>query len=353
MAPEVKLIPSDNITPEGYGHYDVVGSEFAEIPEPSIQNEELSQANEIKIVHQTARALRNRIPKKLLAGAVAVATLVGGAIYLKDNMPQLPSVLPDASHDLGVEINNVQTTVVHDKRIEFLRTESTFVYNQHTSLDRPGPFNCDTDINKTISTIGTGSITLKEAIIKVDNSNKTANIIIDGDIEAESTIDIGKNNIVPKMGTGGVDVCTINNAGIYDKNGKERPDSQLDEMDWAIKIATNNIENAGKIAYNCATQQAGEQALKDAIKYNAQILSDKLDKIKSGNITVEYKGNFKQQADNQLNKAVANFYKNYENMASSYIKSTDNNQSTGKHTNPSINARLLTNCANHKIVIKN
>lgn len=359
------MVPTDVYPETGCGHYDFIEQpqdpsdldaeaeqiKAAELDaikpeehEPTTESGSNVEDSRQKVVVEVKQLSRWRIKTVaiVLGGAAAIGAIGAGVMYLKDHMPHLPEVV-EADHDLAVEVNDVETIVEYDKSLNFIKADSTFDYKQKTSLDRRFlPSNCDTEINQTMEAESRGEITLEKVTTKI--YPESAKIEIEGEPNTESFLDISKNNIVPNVAVGGVDVCAIDSKGIYDKKGNERPDADLDELDWATKIAIINTGNAADLSFACAIQKVGEPALVDAVKKNASLFSPKIADMDPEDIEVVYKGDYTKYADGEVDKAVAEFYTDFEDISDRYM------EVTGDHTNPDLEASL-TECPEQDITV--
>jgi hypothetical protein len=288
----------------------------------------------VKVDRQPGRLRRTAIG----AGMLIVAVVAAG-YALKDKLPSLPQIVPEAQHELEVEISDVETEVVYDKTIKFADIESRFDYYQHTSLDRFGPSNCDVDVEGEVTAGGIAEVLISEATI-IKEGNK-ATIDVTGDVTASSKIDVtgGIPDITPA--NGGIDLCRGTN-----------------EIDWAERIAfgfkdnknPENIEdgtlkNAAEIAAACAVQAEGRGALDQAIIYQAAIFSEKLDDLSPENITVKFQADFDEVASNGVNSSVAGFYREFNEVAEKYGQETD------EHDDVELNVSELVDCHEHEITV--
>jgi len=274
---------------------------------------------------------KHPLARKVGTIGVAAAVIVGGSVagmrYLQDNIfPKFHG--PKASHSLDVEIGAPTTVLAHDVSINFAEVESEFRYNQHTSLDRFGPSNCDMDIDQQVHTFADAKILVEDAVIT--QSLKSATIEISGDITANAMIDIDEGQIDIDMASGGVDACKGDN-----------------EVKWAKRISSSTIKDAGNVAVACAMKQEGEDALSEAIVYNAQLFSPDLKELKPEDIKVIYEGDtFSRAADAMHDKATADLFSNFGKLADEYYGETDD------HTKATINATQLVDCEQNKVTVK-
>lgn len=330
-----RMIPV-NVQPNGWGYYRIEGSEFPEINDTrsnDTDNGELQPTINIEV------RSRRHLPRKLIAGVTGFAMLVGAGVYVKEHMPELPQILPKANHELETEIGAPETIVVEDVSINFADIESEFKYKQHTSLDRFGPFNCDTDINQQVDIVGGASLRVDKASITI--KKKEATIDVDGQINTRTAHNLKESPINIKGASGSVDVCMPKK---YKKDEKIT-DKERSEMDWAKLISSQTISDAGQVAVACAVVESGESLAEDVIKYNAQVFNDKLTKINPEDIHINFKNSISQESNRIYNQSVAEFYNNYTKISDRYTKATDS------HKNVRLNAGALTDCKGHKIKV--
>jgi hypothetical protein len=285
----------------------------------------------------------SRIRRAAIGAGMLIVAVVAAGYAIKDRIPGLPQVVPESQHELEVEITDVETEFVFDKTIKFADIESSFEYNQHTSLDRQGLIigasNCDVDIEDEITTGGIAEVLISEAVITKEGNKAT--IEVTGDVTASSKVDVtgGIPEITPA--SGGVDMCRGTN-----------------EIDWANRIAygfkdkekpENNedgtLKNAGEIAAACAIQAEGRGALDQAIIYQAGIFSEKLEGISPDNITVKFQGDFDEVAINGVDSTVADFYRDFNEVAEKYGEETD------AHDEVELNVSELVDCDEHEITV--
>lgn len=278
----------------------------------------------------TTIRIETRQPRKwrrnLAIFTVGAIGCLGAGKYLSDHMPSLPQILPEADHELDVDIDAPTTEVVHDVEINFADVTSTFSYQQSTSLDRFGPFNCDANIDQEVTAVSPVGLTVETAEITVDGDSAT--VVVDGDIDSETFVDIESSNVDPDFPSGSVDVCTNRN-----------------EEKWAEKIAIETAKNAGGVGVACAVAKEGEEALEEAVRYNARMFSEQLAGINPENIEVEYAGDYEGYSQAAVNGAVAELYSDFDEIAQEYTSET------GDHKDPSINASDLTDCEKHDISV--
>lgn len=282
---------------------------------------------------------------RAIALGVASSLIVGAVVAVTDVLPNLfPFSAPKSHHDLEASVSDVRSFVVHDKTITFADVHSSFNYSERNQLRRPDilgipdPFDCTATAEGRTETSGEAKVLIEEAAIDITGDKAT--ITVGGDITASTNVEI---QTLPEtdIATGGTDFCKGDH-----------------EEDWAKRIAFGRkdnkhpekdedgvLTNAGEIATACAIIQEGRPAFDEAIIHYAGVFTKELKDINPKNITVEYKGGFDELAENNLNQKIAEFYKDFDDVADEYYNETDD------HTKVKLNAKDLVDCEKHKIKV--
>jgi hypothetical protein len=286
---------------------------------------------------------------KTLGVVVTAGALLAGAKYVSEHMPHMPQIGPDATHDLSVEIDKVESEVVYDRTITYATIDSSFDYTATNSLDRPYlPFNCDAGIDQRLETTADADILVSEA--KITRKGNKGTIEVVGNLSTATSVDVSSGLPDVKIATGGVDVCNGDNerqwasriAFGYEKKNKEGK---------VVEHEDGTVKNAGEIATACAIQKEGEGALVEAIKHNATVFSEKLDGIDPGNITVTFDTDFAEYAQSQVDSSVADFYKEFEDVSTKYAEETSDHQDDDGKANIRLKAKNLVSCDKHTITV--
>lgn len=290
-------------------------------------------------IHYTIDHKRPSHPwRRRIIGAGMAVLAVGAAVnFIADRLPELPHV-PDAHHSLDVTIDKVKTEIVYDTSLNYADVEAEFDYAEHNSLDKWGPTNCDASVVGRITTAGAADIQISKAIIST-TKNKAV-IEVAGDISAESHMVVqGLPDI--SIATGSVDICNGDNEEQW---AKRISFGYTDKKD-PTKNEDGVIQNAGEIATACVIAREGRPAFDAAIKKQASAFSKDLKGIDPKNITVKYQSDFDKLTKAELDKKIAEFYKEFYTVADLYYAETDD------HTAVNMNAKELIECPSYKIAV--
>lgn len=240
-----------------------------------------------------------------------------------------------SSHLVDLTIDAPETKVYENVYLNLAQMQSTFGLSLDTSLDRPGPFNCDTrtrhtgmkDEDDKITTTSNAGIIVDSLSVTRDGETVTAEL--SGNITlSETAVDYGENNINVKGATGGVDICVGTN-----------------EITKARGIVDVAVQEAGRVATGCALQDdAGYEIFKRGVRnFVANTdLAKGLDEEQLAGMEVEI-ANFSASADAIYGASVKSFRQAVDQVVGEYLAETDD------HAEPNLNDRDLLNCAMHTI----
>lgn len=317
------MVPTGPLTQEGFGHYEMRPVDQVASVDPQVKPADVVLNIEHKRPGRIMRVVKT-------VGCVAVAgVLVAGALQIKDWVSGFSA---ESKHELELSVGAPQTRMYNDVHLDLAGIDSTFPLTLKTSLDRPGPFNCDTETQHTGKKGQDPKITTHtDAGLIVDGlsvSNRGGEVVatVEGDVRlSRSSVDYDEQSIDVRGASGGVDVCV----GTH-------------EITAARNIVDRTIQHAGGIAAACALESpVGETAFKKGI---AQFVAKtELAEGKPAEaITVEIP-NYDRSAKAVYGEQVADFQTSVNGVIYSYLKETDD------HAEPRINDQALIDCSQHVI----
>ncbi|MCA9331702.1 hypothetical protein KC968_02040 [Candidatus Saccharibacteria bacterium] len=246
-----------------------------------------------------------------------------------------------SEHKAELTVDAPQTEVFEDVYLNLATIESTFGVSLDTSLDRPGPFNCDTQTRLTgkdgeddkITTATHAGLEIGRLSVKREGDEVVASI--EGDIVlTDSSVDYRRNSIAVEGMSGGVDVCIGTN-----------------EITWARNIVDTAVQGAGNVAASCAMQdESGKEVFENGIRtfVASTDLTDGLSEqeIKGMKVVID---DYDNASDAMYGSAVQAFRRNVGGVMQSYLDETKD----GSHKKPKINDSDLLDCSKHTITIGN
>lgn len=332
------MVPVD-VDEYGMGTYTYEEPPHAGADEVSL-GEQVDPVPQIDIVVATERGgkfMRNvkRVGVVGLVGAVGIAGLQVKQ-WVEDwrNPFGAPS-----EHKAELAVDAPQSEVFEDVYLNLATIESTFGVSLDTSLDRPGPFNCDTQTRHTgkkdeddkITTSTHAGLEVDKLSVKREGDQVVASI--EGDIVlTDPSVDYRRNSIAVEGMSGGVDVCIGTN-----------------EITWARNIVDTAVQGAGGVAASCAMQdESGEKVIKDGIRtfVASTDLADGLSEQEINDMDVVI-DNYDTSSDAMYGKAVQAFRRDVGDVMQDYLDETKD----GSHKKPEINDSDLLDCSKHKITI--
>ena len=315
------MVPTGKVTDEGYGHYEMRPSPSAAVSEAAPQQLEIS------VNHKKPGGIRRTA--KTIGYVAAAGLVVAGALQIKD---WVTGFSPKTKHKVDLAVGAPQTRIYNDVHLDLAGIDSTFPLTLRTSLDRPGPFNCDTETLQTgkkgqspkITTHTDAGLTIDG--LEVKNQNGTITATVNGDVRlSRSSVDYDKQTIDVKGASGGVDVCV----GTH-------------EITAARNIVDRTVQHAGGIAAACALESPlGVTAFKNGIAEfvtNTDLANGK----PAEDIQVELP-DFEQSAKAVYGEQVADFEQSLNKAINGYLHETDD------HAQPRINDQALIDCSQHHI----
>lgn len=181
---------------------------------------------------------------------VAIGTTVAVAAFAlgKKIDSVLGAYVPEATHKLDLEIGAPTSVIREDVVLQLGTVSSSFPLKVETSLDRPGPFNCDTTIindgeegDKITTKVGAG-VEVERLNITVPNVNAPADVPVK--VEVSGDMRLSPTSRDPEISSpnlngtaGSVDVCV-----------------GTGEMFSALEMADVAISGAGQVSAACAVE---------------------------------------------------------------------------------------------------
>lgn len=334
------MVPVD-VDEYGMGTYTFEEPHHAEANAVSTGGD-IAPSPQIDIVVATERSgkfMRNvkRIGVVGLVGAVGIAGLQVKQ-WVEDwrNPFGAPS-----EHKAELTVDAPKSEVYEDVYLNLATIESTFGVSLDTSLDRPGPFNCDTQTRHTGKKGEDDKITasthagLEIEKLSVEREGDRVVASVGGDIVlTDPNVDYRKNSIDIEGMSGGVDVCIGTN-----------------EITWARNIVDIAVQGAGGVAASCAMQDdSGKKVFEDGIRsfVASTDLVDGLSEqgINDMEVVID---DYDKSADAMYGKVAQAFRRDVGGVMEEYLAETKD----GSHKKPKINDSDLLDCSKHKITIGN
>ena len=189
---------------------------------------------------------------------VAIGTTVAVAAFAlgKKIDSVLGAYVPEATHKLDLEIGAPTSVIREDVVLQLGTVSSSFPLKVETSLDRPGPFNCDTTIindgeegDKITTKVGAG-VAIERLTVTVPGVNapddESVRVEVFGDMRLSPTSqdpEISSPNL--NGAAGSTDVCV-----------------GTGEMSKALDMANVAISGAGQVSAACAVDSSdGKEVL--------------------------------------------------------------------------------------------
>jgi hypothetical protein len=189
---------------------------------------------------------------------VAIGTTVAVAAFAlgKKIDSVLGAYVPEATHELDLEIGAPTSVIREDVVLQLGTVSSSFPLKVETSLDRPGPFNCDTTIindgeegDKITTKVGAG-VAIERLTVTVPGVNapddESVRVEVFGDMRLSPTSqdpEISSPNL--NGAAGSTDVCV-----------------GTGEMSKALDMANVAISGAGQVSAACAVDSSdGKEVL--------------------------------------------------------------------------------------------
>ena len=274
-----------------------------------------------------------RVGAVAMVGAVAVA-----GIQVKSWIDDWRNPFStESSHAVTLEVGAPETDIYEDVYLNFAQINTTFPISLDTSLDRPGPSNCDTKTRHTgkkgedpkiTAGVSAGIFVESLSVTKRDNQLTAT---VNGDLTlSDTSVDYGENNIHVEGARGVFDVCI-----------------KSSETNKARNILDVAIQNTGSVAASCALKdEAGRKVFDKAIRkfIGNTDMADELSREQLSSMRVRY-SDYNSSADAVYGQSVGEFRHNVDGVINRYLKETD------KHKKPTINDRELINCEVHRIKI--
>lgn len=276
-------------------------------------------------------------PGKFAKGAKTVACIglvglaVAGVLEVKDWVENFSF---SSKHKVELAVGAPRTKVYKDVHLDLAGIDSTFAVSLHTSLDRPGPFNCDTDTMHTgkkdedpkITTHTDAGLVLDSLTVTRDGDGKKVTAVAGGDIHlGRSSVDYDESTIKVHGADGNVDVCI-----------------GTSEVTSARHIDDIAIQHAGAVAAACALEdKAGKKAFDQGL---AEFVT-KTDLAKGVDpeaISVEMP-DFDKSSAATYGTTAKEFNSAVNGAIDEYLAQTSN------HEEPKINAAALLDCQKHDI----
>lgn len=316
-----RMVPTGELTEEGYGHY-----EMRPTP-PSSPSEVSPQQLEISVNQKKRGGIRRTV--KTIGYVAAAGVIAAGALQIKD---WVTGFNPKTSHKVELEVGAPRTKVYSDVHLDLAGIDSTFPLTLHTSLDRPGPFNCDTTTQHTgkkgqdpkITTHTDAGLVVDS--LRVTQKNNKVVATVEGDLRlGKSSVDYDSQTINVKGASGGVDVCV----GTH-------------EVTAARNIIDRTVQHASGIAAACAVEdEAGERAIKLGL---AQFVAKT--ELAGGKpaeaIEVDIP-DYDRSAQAIYGEQVSAFESSVSGAIDDYLRETSD------HAKPQINDSALLDCSQHYI----
>ncbi len=335
-----------SVNPDGTGRYEMRERvDFDDAPLLSAQGDyeapspgaaEPSPA--INVVVEQSRPGRFMRRAKMV-GAIGLVGAVGIAgIQVKQWLDGLGNPFsPKSSHSVELAIEAPETEVYEDVYLNLARVESTFGISLDTSLDRPGPINCDTQTRHTgkegeddkITTTTNTGLVIESLAVTRDGDQITAEVS-GGITMTDASVDYRDNVIDVRGASGGIDMCVGTN-----------------EITWARNILDIAVQETGSVAASCAMQdEAGRKVFESGIRsfiantdlaggQSAEELDDMRVEIEDYDVSV----------DAMYGNSVQGFRQAVDTVIQDYLEETED----GSHKDPEINDRDLLDCSKHDI----
>lgn len=277
------------------------------------------------------------IRKAKVVGVVGLAAAVGIAGFqVKNWIEDIGDLFSgESSHSVDLSIDAPETEIFEDVYLNLARVDSTFAVTLATSLDRPGPFNCDTETKHTGKKNEDDKITTKTNagiivdMLSVTRSGDSVSVDVEGDLTmSEPAVDYKKNEIKVQGSSGGVDVCIGTN-----------------EITKARGIVDVAVQEAARVSTSCALQdEAGEEVFKKGVKafISNTSLAQELSPDEIDNMEVNI-SDYKKSADAMYGVSAQEFRQVVGDKIADYLDETE------KHKDPQFNNRDLLDCRKHNI----
>lgn len=286
------------------------------------------------------RSTKDRAPRpgrvrrtvKTIGYVAAAGVLAAGVLQIKD---WVTGFNPKTQHKVELEVGAPRTKVYSDVHLDLAGIDSTFALTLKTSLDRPGPFNCDTETQHTgkkgqdpkITTHTDAGLVVDSLRVTRDGSRVVATV--EGDLRlGRSSVNYDQQMINVEGASGGVDVCV----GTH-------------EITAARNIIDRTVQHAGGIAAACALEdEAGERAVRLGL---AQFVAntDLANGTPAEAIDVEIP-DYDRSAQAVYGEQVSSFELSVSGVIDNYLRETSD------HADPKINEGALLDCGQHQITFE-
>lgn len=302
---------------------------FVENPEPI---EEVSVVREIPY-QQTVHNVQKKGVGERARGFFRKSAIAGGLVVAALVVTEAAEFLPDfeAKKKLDIDLGAADSVVRENYFVNLAEVTSRFPLEVRTSLDRPGPINCDmkivmTDEDEQVETVGNTGVIFDSYEAKEDEA-KPGHYIIDvrGDMDISPiAISWDKTPILFESELSWSDRC-------YDMN----------EPNQAMDIAVTSAIWGGRLATACAIDSAvGERAIREGLIRDAISHGDIPSDITDENIVVNF-DNLGEQQDAIYGDAVRAFNENVGEKIDQYLQ-----PGNGSHK-AETNFDGITDCSEH------
>ncbi len=313
-----------DVNPDGTGYYVV-----DDAPEATADQRQSSKPERAPRPRRYTGMARARRIGKLVGYGTAAALVAAGAMQVKD---WVEGFSPDATHKTDLTVGAPETRVYQNVHVDLATMESKFPIELHTSLDRPGPFNCDTETRHTgregedkkiVTTTDAGMVVDSLSVTKEDGRVR---VVVDGDIHLSQTaVDYDENMLQVRGASGSVDVCV-----------------GTGEVTDALNILNRAIQHAGGIASACALDSpVGRSAFEEGI-VSFVSSTELVAGSDPGDIDVELPS-YDRSADAVYGAQVKEFRESVSGAIDEYLSET------AQHEQPRINDQQLLDCSQHTI----
>lgn len=273
----------------------------------------------------------DRISKRHISKLRKLGFVAAGLLTLATSLDMFDV---ESTHKASLEVAPPETKVYKDVRLNLARVESKFGLTLDTSLDRPGPSNCDTSTRHTgkkgedpkIKTTVRAGVKLDQLkLIESTDKSSLEAVVIGSTVLNETSVDYAENKINVSGASGVLDVCV-----------------GTGEVSSALNIVNTSIQHAGQIAAACALQgDSGREAFYGGVREFVRS-TDLGGNYGVGDISVIIE-KYEEDTKELHSDAVDTFQKKVGEAIDEYLAETDN------HTVAERNTEDLFDCDKHSI----